>query len=199
MRRMETLLHQYVGAVNGPLEEKPDKAMLLAHASRFIKLPFSFMTYYGSTDIHSVLEAMLDTVKVVGVKHVVIDNLQFMMTSMELRAGSSGFEKFEEMDHAISLFRRFASDHNVHVTVVIHTRKEKDGERLGISSFYGSSKPTQEADSVLILQKGLDGTRSLDLVKNRFDGSTGQVPLGFDPFSRSFFDKSVEPSENLVG
>jgi twinkle protein len=121
----------------------------------------------------------------------VIDNLQFMMTSRELRVGSSGFEKFEEMDHAIALFRDFASRYNVHVTVVIHPKKEKDGERLGISSFYGSSKPTQEADTVLILQKALDGTRSLDVVKNRFDGTTGQVPLGFRSFTRSFVDLSA--------
>jgi twinkle protein len=189
---MTTLLHQYVGMKydedNRMLHRELDARELLAYTGEFVGLPFSFMDYYGSTDINRVLETMRHMVESAGVQHVVIDNLQFMMTSRELRLGTTGFEKFEEMDHAVALFRDFATRYNVHVTVVIHPKKEKDGERLGISSFYGSSKPTQEADTVLILQKALDGTRSLDVVKNRFDGTTGQVPLTYRKPTKTFVD-----------
>ena len=64
------------------------------------------------------------------------------------------------------------------VTLVVHPRKEDEGARLGISSFYGSAKATQEADTVLILQS--DGKRKfVDVKKNRFDGTLGHVPLYF--------------------
>jgi hypothetical protein len=64
------------------------------------------------------------------------------------------------------------------VTLVVHPRKEDEGAKLGISSFYGSAKATQEADTVIILQS--DGNRKfLDVKKNRFDGTIGHVPLHF--------------------
>ena len=55
--------------------------------------------------------------------------------------------------NAISVFRQFATKHNVHITLVIHPRKEMDRVPLGISSVFGTAKATQEADNVLILQK----------------------------------------------
>jgi twinkle protein len=54
----------------------------------------------------------------------------------------------------------------------VHPRKEDEGAKLGISSFYGSAKATQEADTVLILQS--DGNKKfLDVKKNRYDGTIG--------------------------
>ena len=41
----------------------------------------------------------------------------------------------------------------MHVTLVIHPRKESEGSDLNISSVFGSAKATQEADNVIILQK----------------------------------------------
>ena len=40
----------------------------------------------------------------------------------------------------------------MHVTIVVHPRKEDEGVRLGLSSIFGSAKATQEADAVIILQ-----------------------------------------------
>ena len=53
------------------------------------------------------------------VSHVVIDNLQFMLGS-----GSSLItDCYAAQNHAISQFRRFASLHNIHVSLVVHPRK----------------------------------------------------------------------------
>lgn len=57
-------------------------------------------------------------------------------------------------DVALEKFRKFATEHNVHVTLVVHPRKEDEGHRLTTSSIYGSAKATQEADLVVILQVG---------------------------------------------
>ena len=83
-------------------------------------------------------------------------------------------------DIAVEKFRKFATEYNVHVTLalVVHPRKEDEGAKLGISSFYGSAKATQEADTVIILQS--NGKRKfVDVKKNRFDGTLGHVPLYF--------------------
>lgn len=59
-----------------------------------------------------------------------------------------------EQDLALDKFRKFATDHNVHITLVIHPRKEDEGHKLTTSSIFGSAKATQEADLVVILQVG---------------------------------------------
>lgn len=61
-------------------------------------------------------------------------------------------------DLALDKFRKFATEHNVHITLVIHPRKEDEGYKLTTSSIFGSAKATQEADLVVILQVGLAGT-----------------------------------------
>lgn len=55
-------------------------------------------------------------------------------------------------DIALDKFRKFATEKNVHVTLVIHPRKEDEGHRLTTSSIFGSAKASQEADLVVILQ-----------------------------------------------
>lgn len=63
---------------------------------------------------------MSHAVYVYDISHVVIDNLQFMMgTSNE----NSSMDRYHRQDQIIGSFRRFATDNNVHVTLVIHPRK----------------------------------------------------------------------------
>jgi len=167
---------------------------LLKSLDDFCEMPLFFMRYFGATEVEDVLTSMHAAFEAHRVDHVIIDNLQFMMSDRkgERRFASSSFDRFEEMDYAISQFRLFASRHDVHVTLVIHPRKEPEGDSLSISSFYGTSKATQEADNVLILQKSREGSRSIDIKKNRFDGETGKVPLEFSPANRLFIDSSPE-------
>jgi twinkle protein len=48
--------------------------------------------------------------------------------------------------------REITIRYNVHVVVVIHPRKTDDGEDIGIHSIYGTSKATQEADNIWLIQ-----------------------------------------------
>ena len=54
-------------------------------------------------------------------RYVIVDNLQFMLGSRRKGPGGSsgGFDKYEIQDYAIEKFRRFATDKNVHVTLVV--------------------------------------------------------------------------------
>ena len=72
------------------------------------------------------------------VEHIVLDNLQFMTGS-----SARGYEKFDIMDAAIEKFRKFTTSKNIHLTLVIHPRKEQEGSVLSAQSVFGSAKATQ--------------------------------------------------------
>jgi len=155
-----------------------------AYSEQFGRLPLYFMSFYGSTDIDQVLDAMDYAVYVHDVQHIIIDNLQFMMSGQ-----GAGYEKFDMQDKAIEKLRMFATHKNVHITIVIHPRKVEDGHALGIASVFGTAKATQEADNVIIIQKGKK-YRYLSIKKNRFDGSIGEIPYRFDRDSTKIFELS---------
>jgi len=161
------------------------------YADRFQQLPMYFMNFFGSTSVDQVISAMDYAVYVFDVQHIVIDNLQFMVSGQ-----GRGYDKFEIQDRAIETFRHFASERNVHVSLVIHPRKESDKAVLGISSVFGTAKATQEADNVVILQRG-PMYRSLTVKKNRFDGTLGEIPYAFMRDSKRIMQLSDAEMEEL--
>ncbi len=90
-------------------------------------------------------------VYIYDIVHVIIDNIQFMM-GVGGFSGGRILDRFHLQDVIVQKFRKFATLHNVHVTLVIHPRKE-DEERLTANSIFGGAKATQEADNVVILQE----------------------------------------------
>ncbi|KAL7465656.1 hypothetical protein ACHAXS_007329 [Conticribra weissflogii] len=186
-RLMHKLLQQYMKDVLpiglgertiSDAEKRDAMTALTALADEFETLPMYFMKFHGGSEVDDVLDAMEYAAYVHDVEHIILDNLQFMISRQAIDGRGSSFDKFDMQDMAIEKFRKFATDYNVHVTLVVHPRKEDEGAKLGISSFYGSAKATQEADTILILQS--DGKRKfIEVKKNRFDGTLGHVPLYF--------------------
>ena len=161
-RLAKTLMTQFAQkSLEGNLEEYE------LWADRFTQLPLFFLRFYGSSEVEQIVDAMEYAVYVHDVEHVILDNLQFMLSGQ-----GRGIEKFDAQEHAIEIFRSFATRKNVHVTLVIHPRKEAEGAALGVSSIFGTAKATQEADNVLILQDG-GSCRIIEVKKNRFDGDLG--------------------------
>lgn len=182
VRLCEVMLQQFSGA---PLPQ--DSTSFNTLASEFSTLPLHFLTYHGQQSATSVLKAMTEAVKVWGIKHVIIDNLQFMLGTNEHAA----VDRWWEQDKAVTAFRRFATFHNCHVTLIVHPKKVPDGQPLSIGSVFGGAKVTQEADNVLILQvkDGLTINQSrkiLQVVKNRYGGQLGVLPLKFHKESLTF-------------
>ncbi|GFR99597.1 twinkle protein, mitochondrial [Elysia marginata] len=130
--------------------------------------------------------AMSHAVYVHDIAHVIVDNLQFMMGV----GGSEWTDRFMKQDAMIAAFRKFATNMNCHVSLVIHPRKEKESEDLTTASVFGTAKATQEADNVLILQDrrltSVRGRKYIQVTKNRFDGELGLMLLKFDKESLSF-------------
>ncbi|XP_052073848.1 twinkle mtDNA helicase-like [Mytilus californianus] len=149
------------------------------YADEFQKLPMHFMTFFGQNDIKKVIDTMAHAVYIHDTQHIIVDNLQFMMGSdMDVT------DKFSKQNIVYAAFRRFASAHNVHITLVIHPRKENEDTELTTASIFGSAKATQEADNVILLQTSKTkrgGKKYIQVTKNRFDGELGNISLKFDP------------------
>lgn len=136
--------------------------------------------HHCSTQMDAILDAMEYAVYAFDVRHVVLDNLQFMMAG-----GRRGVDIFAIQDEAIHAMRMFASEKNIHITLVAHPRKVDDDKPIQISSIFGSAKATQESDNVIILQDN-NVHRYLEIKKNRFDGEVGTVVFKFDTSSMLF-------------
>ena len=168
-------------------------------ANDFEQLPLYFLNYFGGTDIDEVIEAMDFAVYKYDVEHIVIDNLQFMMPRNYERK-SINFDKFEAQDTVIDRFRKFATEKQVNVILVIHPRKEEETTRLSLASVFGTGKATQEADMVMILQR-LNGGTAIEVKKNRYDGELGSVPLEFSRATQSYFEvnsDAVTKKRNVI-
>lgn len=156
-------------------------------ADKFELLPLYFMTFHGEQSIRNVLDAMSHAVYVHDIQHVIVDNIQFMMGVSE---ESARVDRFWKQDLLVAAFRKFATQHNCHVTLVMHPRKERDREELSTSSIFGGAKASQEADNVLILQdkrlSSIRGRKHLQVAKNRYDGDIGTMPLEFNKENLTF-------------
>ncbi|XP_030845441.1 twinkle protein, mitochondrial [Strongylocentrotus purpuratus] len=150
-------------------------------ADKFELLPLHFMTFHGQQSLKTVIDAMAHSVYVHDIEHVILDNLQFMVGVSERQLS---VDRFAIYDNLIAAFRKFATENSCHVSVVIHPRKEKESDELQTASIFGSAKASQEADNVLILQDrrmtALKGRKYIQVVKNRFDGDLGIIPLTFN-------------------
>ncbi|RIB10801.1 P-loop containing nucleoside triphosphate hydrolase protein [Gigaspora rosea] len=175
IRLAKKMLTQFAGE---DLSKNPGEFM--NWAQKFQQLPMYFLKFFGSTEVSTVIDAMNHAIYAFDVQHIIIDNLQFMISEQ-----GKFTDRWELQDRTISAFRRFATEKNVHITMVVHPKKDSR-ELLDMSSIFGSAKISQEADNVIILQKieSEDGDeRYLHIKKNRFDGTLGAIPIEFIPDS----------------
>ncbi|CAG8450907.1 6746_t:CDS:2 [Diversispora eburnea] len=143
VRLAKKMLTQFAGK---DLSKHPNEFHIWA--KQFQQLPMYFLKFFGSTEIKGVIEAMEHAIHAFDVQHIIIDNLQFMTSDL----GRHHLDKFEIQDRVVSAFRKLATEKHVHISVVVHPRKESR-ELLDINSVFGTGKITQEADNVVIIQK----------------------------------------------
>ena len=107
---MKKLLIQYAKT---DLTLKPE--LFNDFADTFQDLPLYLLKFFGSSDIDKILDTMDFATYAYDIEHIIVDNLQFMLSGQAL-----GMNKFDLQDQVISKFRNFATDKNVHLTLVIH-------------------------------------------------------------------------------
>lgn len=181
------MLNQYAGV---DLAKEPNRFDFVA--DRFENIPMFFQTYFGSTHVDDVTTMIDYAIYTHDVGHVVIDNLQFMLSGQ-----GRGMERFDMQDDVVAKLRKMATTHNVHITLVIHPRKGEEGADLTVSSIFGTAKSTQEADNVIILQQR-EKYRLIDVKKNRHDGDIGRAALWFDRHSKRFEQTNAREIEQLM-
>ena len=167
-------------------------------ADAFSTLPMFFMDFHGEQSLSSVLDTMSHAVAQHNINHILIDNLQFMIGN-ECNKRLAGMNRFDYQDIIVGSMRKFATQHNCHITLVIHPKKTMAGEELTNNSIFGGAKAIQEADNIILLQvKYLNGNNSfkfrkyLQITKNRFDGDLGMIPLQFNKQALSFGSNSPQ-------
>jgi len=161
-------------------------------ADHMERLPMYFQTFFGSTDIKRVLNLIDYSIYAYNVTHIILDNLQFMLSGQ-----GKGFERFELQDDLISQLRTIATERNVHITLVIHPKKTEDNQDLHVSSIFGTSKATQEADNIFIIQNR-SSYKLLDIKKNRYDGEIGRVGMIFNRENKKFETINNAEAEKLI-
>ena len=164
---------------------------LASVSEKLSKLPLYFLDFFGSTDMAIILNNMVEAVKTKNVQHILLDNLQFILSEQYMHK----MDKFDLSDKTISALRSFCNIFNVHVTLVVHPRKEDDNTQLGISSLSGTAKVSQEADNIIILQSNQTG-RYLEVKKNRYEGTVGSVKLRFEKERKLVFEDN-ESNKNI--
>ena len=168
----ETMVKQYSKSVP-KTEAQANEAI-----EKLEQLPLHLLDFYGSTTPQEIFETLEYSIIAHDISIMCLDNLQFMLSDQ-----AYGVQKFDLQDKVVAKLRQLATRHKVHIFLVVHPKKVDDDTRLNQSSIFGTSKVTQEADNVLILQKGHDNTpnyRRLQLHKNRYNGITGEVDLAFN-------------------
>jgi len=159
-----------------------------SHVNQFSGLPMSFLDFFGSVEVDQLLETLRYSVLQKGVEYIILDNLQFMMAEAFAKGD---INRFDAQDRALYQIRKFANETNVHVAIVIHPRKQDPGTALTLESISGTSKATQEADNVFILQRG-NLFNYLQVTKNRYDGELGIIPLKYDRQSGRYSELTRE-------
>lgn len=122
-RLMHKLLQQYmkdvlpVGLAEKDISEKDRREAMTALtnlADEFDSLPMYFMKFHGGSDVDDVLDAMEYAAYVHDVEHIILDNMQFMISRQGNVGKGTSYDKFDMQDIAIEKFRKFATDYNVH-------------------------------------------------------------------------------------
>ena len=183
---LSNMLHQLAGKDITTSESQFDY-----WADELNKLPIYFQTFFGSTELNKILNLIDYCIYAHDAAHIILDNLQFMLSGQ-----GRGFERFELQDDLISKLRKIATERNVHITIVIHPKKTEEGLDLNVSSIFGTSKSTQEADNIYIIQNRKD-FKVIDVKKNRFDGEIGKTALVFDKESKRFYDATKKDVEKI--
>ncbi|KAA8496678.1 Twinkle protein, mitochondrial [Porphyridium purpureum] len=156
-------------------------------SAEFRKLPLYFLNTKRAFDLGSLRSVVQD----LGIKHMVLDNLQFIAGEVGV-----GNKKFDCMDDLVRNLRDFADEYDLHVTLIAHPRKE-NARKLTIQSLFGSGKLSQESDNVIALQlpdrAESRQTRLVQILKQREGGNLVETKVVYNPRTCLYEEISPNP------
>lgn len=122
----------------------------------------------------AILKVFTMAVRRYGCKLFLVDN---MMTSL-----SDADEEMRAQSMFVNALKKFATRYNVHVLIVAHPRKTKQGEQLGNDDVSGTSAIGNLADNIIVVEKP-----NLRITKNREDGINRLIECCYAGDSRRIY------------
>ena len=213
----EELANQVEEALKGKGKDGKDLDLVVGNDGSYVPVDKFNTATSGKSTAEAALKAAAEALKEIGgtgdPAKIADDVLaaQQKMTNLQETYDADKYEtlhlmghkrvwpyRFDAQERALCEFRKFATAQNVHVTLVIHPRKEPEDQALNISSVFGTAKATQEADNVLIIQNE-NGQKKLEVKKNRFDGDLGCVGLRFNKERLVFEERRKDEKAGATG
>ena len=128
--------------------------------------------YVPEKDIEkeSLLQTIEKVIRQYDAKLIFVDNL---MTAMDQVNDKS--DLYNAQGNFVWALKRLAMTYNVHIMLVAHPKKTKEGE-MGNDEVSGSSDITNKVDTVIFYNRTDDGGSRITVTKNRLNGklATGQ-------------------------
>lgn len=120
-----------------------------------------------------------------GLRMIVLDYLGLM-------SGDSRKKRWEQIAEVSGELKTIAQELQVPLVVCCQVGREAESKVPQLNQLRDSGSIEQDADVVIFLHRETRESTSASLIiaKNR-NGSTGEMQLGFDPQTTSFFDREV--------
>ena len=103
-----------------------------------------------------------------------------------MTALSDSDEETKAQGRFANALKKFANRYRVHVILVAHPRKTKQGEKLGMDDIGGSSATVRLADSAISVERP-----NLRIIKNREGGVKKLIECCYCPDSRRIYQADI--------
>ena len=133
---------------------------------------------FGSVDPDVILNDIRFMVKARDVKFVILDHLSILLS------GNASDDERKMIDVTMTKLRSFVEETRVGLILISHLRRlhndkgHEDGGQVSLSHLRGSHSIVQLSDLVVSIERNLasgDNTSLLRVLKNRFNGQTGEA------------------------
>lgn len=150
---------------------------------------------FGSIDPDVIINDIRFMVKAREVKFVILDHLSILMS------GNATDDERKTIDVTMTKLRSFVEETHVGLILISHLRRlhndkgHEDGGQVSLTHLRGSHSIAQLSDCVLSLERNLaagDDTSTVRVLKNRFNGQTGEAGV-------LRYDKSTGRMQQLLG
>lgn len=150
---------------------------------------------FGSVDPDVIINDIRFMVKARDVKWVILDHLSILLS------GNASDDERKMIDVTMTKLRSFVEETRVGLVLISHLRRlhndkgHEDGGQVSLSHLRGSHSIVQLSDIVFSLERNLaagDDTSLLRVLKNRFNGTTGEAGM-------LRYDRSTGRMQQLLG
>ena len=179
-----TLKYDAIKDKDVPVVDYAAKVRILDHIRDHFFL-FDNNEIFESNQTEAILQAFTMVARKYGVKLFFVDNL--------LTALSDSDEETKAQGRFMAALKRFALRYDVHVVVVAHAKKTKNGEKIGQNDISGNSATSKLAHNAVVVERP-----NLRVIKSRDTGFQGIIECVYCPDSRRIYQADAGDRYNFT-